>query len=136
MPATLPRTTPPAASTLVAAGGVVALGVAFALSPDHIEDGPIICPFRRLTGLPCPGCGLTRSWVYGAHGWWGESFSAHPFGLLLLLAVLALGIAVVRAQVRGIAAPDLDRLVRHPVVLAVLGAWLAFAVVRAALNLA
>lgn len=133
MPSTLPRTTPLAASSLVAASGVVALGVAFALSPEHIEDGPVICPFRRLTSLPCPGCGLTRSWVYGAHGWWGESFSAHPFGLLLMAAVLALATVVVRARVRRIPAPDLDRLVRHPIVLTVLGAWLAFAAVRAAL---
>lgn len=135
MPTTLPRARPPASTSLVAAGGVVASGVALVLSPEHIEDGPVLCPFRRVTGLPCPGCGLTRSWVYGAHGWWGESFNAHPFGLLLLAAVLALGVAVVRSQVRRVAAPDLDRVVRHPVVLAVLGAWLGFAVVRAVLAL-
>src|SRR5690606_26423686 len=97
----LPRTTPRlAASELVAASGVVAVGAAFFFSPDHIEDGPVICPFRRLTGLPCPGCGLTRSWVYAAHGWWRESFLAHPFGLVLLLGVIALVVVVVRARVR------------------------------------
>ena len=67
---------------LVATGAAVALGAAFAISPDHVEDGPVICPFRRLTGLPCPGCGLTRSWVYLAHGRWGDAFAAHPFGLV------------------------------------------------------
>lgn len=133
----LHRTTPRlAASELVAGSGVVALGVAFAMSPDHIEDGPVICPFRRLTGLPCPGCGLTRSWVYGAHGWWKESFAAHPFGLLLVLAVVALTAAVVVARVRARPAPDLDRIVRHPVVLVVLAAWLVFAGGRLAVSLA
>ncbi|TNM38439.1 DUF2752 domain-containing protein [Nocardioides albidus] len=127
-----PATRRPATSEVVAAAGVAGLGVACLLSPEHIEDGPVVCPFRRLTGLPCPGCGLTRSWVYAAHGWWREAFTAHLFGPLLAAVVLVLAVAVVRARVRRTAAPSLDRVVRHPVTIAVITAWLAFAIVRIA----
>ena len=88
------------AADVAAAGGVAGIGAAFLLSPEHIEDGPVICPFRALTGLPCPGCGLTRSWVYAAHGWWQESFASNAFGLLLVAAVLVLAVVVVARRVR------------------------------------
>lgn len=119
-----------ASSEWLALGGLAALGTAFVLSPDHIEDGPVICPFRRLTGLPCPGCGLTRSWVYGTHGWWRESFLAHPFGAVAIAVVLGLAVAAVVARVRGGSPPDLDRLVKNPLAIGVIGTWLVFGVVR------
>ncbi|MBM7517572.1 DUF2752 domain-containing protein [Nocardioides nitrophenolicus] len=130
-----PATRRPTSSELVAAAGVVALGVSALLPVDHIEDGPVICPFRRLTGLPCPGCGLTRSWTYLTHGWWQDSLQAHPFGPLLALVAVLLAVAVVRARVRRTPPPSLDRLVRHPVSVAVIVVWLGWAVVRAVLAL-
>ena len=119
----------PAAEGLALAG-VGAVVVARALAPDRIEDGPVVCPFRLLTGLPCPGCGLTRSWVYLAHGQWRDSFLAHPFGVVLIALLVALVVVVATARVRRSAAPDLDRLVRRRWLLALLGAFLAFAAVR------
>jgi hypothetical protein len=124
------RRTRISSADVVAVGGVVGIGAAFALSPDHIEDGPVICPFRALTGLPCPGCGLTRSWVYAAHGWWRESFASHPFGLLVVAVVLALAVAVVVRRLRREPPPSLDRWLKHPVALTVAGVWLVWAVVR------
>lgn len=117
---------------VVAAGGVVAIGASFLLSPHSIEDGPVICPFRALTGLPCPGCGLTRSWVYAAHGWWRESFAANPFGLVVVAALLALAVAVVVKRVRRTPPPQLDKLLRHPVAIGIGAVWLVYAVVRLA----
>jgi hypothetical protein len=43
---------------------------------------PTLCPFRLLTTLPCPGCGVTRSLVYCAHGEWQAALAFHPLGLL------------------------------------------------------
>ena len=134
MPRAVPSADPlhaaPASTDVVAAGAALALGVAFLVSPEHVEDGPVLCPFRRLTGLPCPGCGLTRSWVYLAHGWWREAFAAHPFGIVAALAVVSLVVALVVARLRRRPPPSIDTFVRRPWVLAVAAAWLVFAVVR------
>ena len=42
------------------------------------------CPFHRLTGLYCPGCGSTRMLYYLARGrlWW--AFAENPLALALL----------------------------------------------------
>jgi hypothetical protein len=115
---------------IVATGGVAGIGVAFRLSPEHIEDGPVLCPFRALTGLPCPGCGLTRSWVYAAHGWWRESFASNAFGMVVVAAILALAVIVVVRRVRRGPPPVLDQLLRNPVAYGIGALWLAYAVVR------
>lgn len=134
---TAPTTTTPrvASTEWIAAGGVVASGVAVAMDPAGIEDGPILCPIRLVTGLPCPGCGLTRSWVYGVHGQWGDSFASHPFGLPLLLAVLALAAVVVVRRVRRDRPPSIDRIIGHPVAKIALAAFLVHGLVRLALAL-
>ncbi len=48
---------------------------------------PILCGFRRLFGVPCPGCGLSRSFVFLAHGQVLEAFRANWMGPPLFLLV-------------------------------------------------
>lgn len=48
---------------------------------------PDTCSFKNLTGLPCPGCGLTRSIVSGMHGDFRGSLTYHRLGLLTLFYV-------------------------------------------------
>ncbi len=50
---------------------------------------PGVCAFREATGIPCPGCGLTRSWVAALHGDLAGSLRFHPLGWLVLLYALA-----------------------------------------------
>lgn len=50
---------------------------------------PETCMFLRTTGLPCPGCGLTRSCVAAVHGQFAASLAFHPLGWLVLLYALA-----------------------------------------------
>lgn len=51
---------------------------------------PSVCLFYHWTGLPCPGCGLTRSFVCLGHGDFLGALHWHPLGpaLFLLCALL------------------------------------------------
>jgi hypothetical protein len=49
------------------------------------------CPFRALTGIPCPGCGMTRSFLSLFHLDFHDAFLYHPmFPAFLLLPILLL----------------------------------------------
>jgi hypothetical protein len=52
-------------------------------------DIPELCTFRRLTGWSCPGCGLTRSFVFLAHGQPVEAVRMNLLGLPLFVALTA-----------------------------------------------
>lgn len=52
-----------------------------------LSDWPLpeTCGLRSTFGISCPGCGLTRSFVYLAHGDWQRSVAIHRIGWLLAL---------------------------------------------------
>ena len=77
---------------------VVAVGVA----PRRLTDaGPTICLFRRVTGRPCPTCGMTRSWSAATRLDVRESVGWHPLGLPTLLGALLVAGGVVRPSLDG-----------------------------------
>lgn len=43
---------------------------------------PPLCQMKMLTGIDCPGCGLTRSFIALGHGQFMESFRFNPAGPL------------------------------------------------------
>lgn len=49
---------------------IAVLGVWVALDLD--------CPIRSLTGIPCPGCGMSRAWLAALRLDFAEAFSLHP----------------------------------------------------------
>ena len=55
---------------------------------NDFTSGPIICPFRLVTGLPCPGCGTTRSVAALLDGRLADSLSFNPLGIVFPSAVL------------------------------------------------
>src|SRR5262249_37084351 len=50
---------------------------------------PPLCVSRAYLGIKCPGCGLTRSFVYLAHGEFMASLRAHRVGWLLFALIAA-----------------------------------------------
>lgn len=116
----------------IGAGGLV---IAALLPAGGIEDGPVLCPFRALTGLPCPGCGLTRSWVYLMHGDIGSSLASNWFGPVLILAVVVLAVVSIRSRLTGKRPADLDKLVKSRVVLGLVALFIAYGAVRLILTM-
>ena len=74
--------------------GLVVLVASFLLPMGGL--GVDLCWFHRSVGLPCPGCGITRSVIALSHGHWLEAIRYNPFGPLVwalawLSAALELG---------------------------------------------
>jgi hypothetical protein len=61
----------------------------------HEQLGLPPCRAIEWFGVPCPGCGVTTSVAWFAHGELARSLSTQPFGFLLALgAVLALPVGL------------------------------------------
>lgn len=66
--------------------GVPALFVfAYLLPSITFVERANLCAVRGFLGLPCPGCGLTRSFVALVHGDLRGSVGAHPLGAVVAL---------------------------------------------------
>jgi hypothetical protein len=89
------------------------LGAAFVLPALPGHPG-IVCPLRRLTGVPCPLCGMTTSVEAVVHLHPGRALAANPAGL----AAVALALVLLVARPVSIRVPAL----LPPLVLAAL--WL------------
>lgn len=48
---------------------------------------PSLCMFHNITGFDCPGCGITRSFIYALHGQWQNSYLMHIWGIPLAAIV-------------------------------------------------
>jgi hypothetical protein len=101
----------PPRTALFAAMLLVLLGLALVVLPG-VDNGPVACPFRAVTGLPCPTCGLIRAARAIARGDVATAFGINPFDAAFLLtgvpALLAVWVAnaacgfVVRFSMSGI----------------------------------
>ena len=49
---------------------------------------PGVCTFKRFTGIGCPGCGLTRSFISIAHGKLRAAWNYNPAGILMFAAAV------------------------------------------------
>jgi hypothetical protein len=46
------------------------------------------CPIFHATGIPCPGCGLSRATSYLLRGDWQSAFSLHIFAPVFILTII------------------------------------------------
>lgn len=68
-----------------------AFTLAFVLMPPD-GLGIDVCACKRLTGAPCPGCGMTRCGSNFVRGDFRRGLRYHPFGLAVIPACAALGL--------------------------------------------
>ncbi|HPJ09639.1 MAG TPA: DUF2752 domain-containing protein [Flavobacterium sp.] len=84
-------------------GAVLTLLIPFFLMLDNhnheLDSAQSFCPFKMLTGFPCPGCGITKSLVYFYEGDWVKSFGFHLFGPFVIVFCL-IAIVVLLAELK------------------------------------
>lgn len=70
------------------AGGlaIAALTVGYAYVAVFITG----CPIRELTGIPCPGCGMSRAWLSLLRGDFAAAWRYHPLFWLVPVALALL----------------------------------------------
>ncbi|MCJ7826630.1 MAG: DUF2752 domain-containing protein [Demequinaceae bacterium] len=121
VPASLARADPIPYRAL-ALGAVL---MAACIPVNAFDSAPVTCPFRLLTGLPCPACGLTRSCIAAFHLDFDRSLSLHPLGPAVAVAVVMLAVGVDKRI------PWIGRTLRNPpVAIALIALWIAVWVVR------
>lgn len=72
------------AAAFVAGGLVLLVAASNAL--------PLRCAWHSMTGLPCPGCGSTRSLLCLIRGEWLDALAMNPGAVLGLMVLFALNI--------------------------------------------
>ena len=110
----LPESSPRSRSAVLVAWICAALlGLSWLLPADGVPrflPGLDTCAFHAATGLPCPGCGLTRAFIALSHGRFHTAWALHPFAYPLYACCLA-----------GLGAPWLLR--RYPALSGPHAAW-------------
>ena len=87
----------------VNAGAVLVLVIPYFIlhfsNTDQLESSQSLCPFKMMTGFPCPGCGITKSLVALYEGDIVRSIHYHLFGLPILVfcafAVVVLSVELI-----------------------------------------
>ena len=86
---------------------------------------PSLCPFRSVTGVPCPACGSTRAVMATVDGRWLDAVLLNP--LFCAAVAVALGGLVLRfgfgRRVAFPVAPDRRRVVWAAAALLVFANW-------------
>jgi hypothetical protein len=79
------------AALLLVSASIVLLAILITPSSEMLSlfgvEIPVMCSFRSMFGMPCPGCGLTRSFVFLAHGRPLEGLFMNPMGPFLFAIV-------------------------------------------------
>lgn len=109
---------------------LVGLIIARAWPVDSVTSGEPTCIVRILFNMPCPGCGMTRSWVYAAHGDLVTAFQYNLFGPVGLAVAVGIVGFVAYSLVRRRPPERLLSAVNPRWLLALLVLWMGYSVVR------
>ncbi|OYU83264.1 MAG: hypothetical protein CFE24_12115 [Flavobacterium sp. BFFFF2] len=74
------------------------LALHFFETGHSIEHAQSLCPFKLVTGFPCPGCGITKSLFFLYQGDLQKSLSYHWFGPLAFIGSLGAMVVLLLEQ--------------------------------------
>lgn len=74
---------------IFASFAALGLLIGFLCTPSGLPALPL-CAFKVMTGLPCPGCGLTRAVCALGHGQIDMAMKYHPFVLVIYPVMVGL----------------------------------------------
>ncbi len=115
---------------ILAAGSLAGLVIARVWPVASVDSGAPTCLMRIVTGLPCPGCGMTRSWVHLAHGDVAAAFQYNLFGPVAMAMAAGIVVYTVVALLRRGRPERLLEVVNPKILLGLVGVWLAYSVIR------
>jgi hypothetical protein len=78
-----------------------AVVLAAVLLPPAWRSPIPLCALNALTGLECPGCGMTRAFLLVGHGRFREASATHPAALPAFLIMAGLAAAGIMRAARG-----------------------------------
>ncbi len=82
---------------LAGLAGIGVVCILFSIPAESI--GGVPCLAHRVTGIPCPGCGMTRACLNLAKGNWATAWHYHP--LSFALVGLSIAMAFFPIQLRA-----------------------------------
>lgn len=97
---------------------------------QSVDSGQATCLLRLTTGMPCPGCGMTRSWVHLAHGDVATAFEYNVFGPVGMAMAAGLIVYTVVALVRRRPTDRLFDQLNPKILMVGMGLWLGYSAVR------
>jgi hypothetical protein len=71
------------------------------LLPAGWESPVPLCVVKGITGLDCPGCGMTRAFLFIGHGHFAAAAAMHPASIPAYLIVAGLALAGIVRIVRN-----------------------------------
>jgi hypothetical protein len=91
------------------------------------DDGPTICPMALLTGVACPGCGMSRAIAWMFRGELERSVGYHPLAPLVVVISIVAVVWALGRRFRGWRTPRTAVLNGGLIVLAALliAVWIA-----------
>lgn len=106
--------------------GVILIGLIAFLFFNHYFSFAIPCPFHKLTGLYCPGCGITRMILSILQLDFYQAFRYNAFLMILLPFALVYGILYFTAWIQDRQVPRLPNIVWNILLIAAI----AFMIIR------
>ncbi len=71
------------------------------LAVDGVAFDGYFCPFKLITGLPCPTCGLTRAFAAVSHLDFATALAQNPLMVIALVGVWIWGLVSLTGVVHG-----------------------------------